>query len=357
MKISKLFYLLSFILLFSACSSDSNDTPIAVDSIVPTEGAFVLNSGNYGDNNSSLAFYNRVSTTVSQNVFSVQNNGLKLGDTAQDLLVVGNEMYIAVYNSRIIYITDSIGKVKQEIRSATNQYPRNLAADANYVYVTYYDGYLARIDKKTKMLDPNQVALGRNPEQVKVSNGKIYVVNSGGLDYPNYDNKVSVVDANTFTKIRDVEVVINPTRIEVGNNGKVYVISSGNYDDVPNTLQSIDPLDNYKVESIGSASLMTVNSQADKLYTIYAPVNGSTLDYKVYDISTEKYLDASFVNSNVKFAATPSTLNIDPVTSNIYIGTSDYRTNATMYIINSTGLLIGQFNTGGLNPIGAYFFK
>lgn len=357
MKINKLLYLFLFTILFSACSSDDNNDTDSTVSIVPSQGAFVLNNGNFGDNNASLAFYNQTKKQVSPDVFRLANDGLKLGDTAQDLLIVDNSMYIAVYNSRVIYLTDSIGKLKKEIVSSTNQYPRSLAADANYVYVVYYDGFLARIDRKTKELDPVQVAVGRNPEQVKVSNGKIYVANSGGLSYPNYDNTVSVVDAATFKKDRDVTVVINPTKVEVAGNGKVYVISSGNYGDIPNTLQSIDPQNNYKVDSIGSASMMTINPDGSKLYTIYSPVGSNTIEYKVYDVNTAKFLDKSFVNSDVTFSATPSCLNIDPLTNNIYIGTSDYRNNAEMYIISPNRTLVNKFNTQGLNPMGAYFFN
>lgn len=361
MKINKILYLLLFIILFSACSSDDDNNNGYVEPIIPTKGAFVLNSGKMGQNNSSLAFYHNTTQSVSLNVFENANDGLKLGDTAQDLIIADNNMYLAVYNSRIIYITDSLGKVKEKIISIKNQYPRSFATDNNYVYVTYYDGYLARIDRKTLKLDPNQVAVGRNPEQVKVVNGKIYVANSGGMDYPNYDNTVSVIDASTFTKLRDITVVINPTKIETGSNGKVYVISSGNYGSIPNTLQSIDPQNEYRVDSIGVASIMQMNPAGDKLYTIYAPYSASgtpTLEYKVYDTDANKYLVGSFVNSDVAFSATPSTIDIDPVTNNIYIGTSDYRTNAEMYIISSsTGGLVSKFNTGGLNPVGAFFFK
>ena len=360
MKINKLLYLFLFAVLFSACSSDDNDSDNSVVPIIPTKGAFVMNSGKMGSNNASLSFYNSALNKVAVNVFESANDGLKLGDTAQDLLVVGNEMYIAVYNSAVIYVTDSIGKIKKEIISNKEQNPRSLAADANYVYVSYYDGYLARINKTTLRLDTIQVAVGRNPEQVQVSNGKIYVANSGGLSYPNYDNKVSVVDAATFTKERDVTVVINPTKVQVANNGKIFVISSGNYGDIPNTLQTIDPQNNYKVDSIGTASMMQINPTGDKLYTIYAPYSATgngVINYKVYDVNTQKYLDGSFVNSSVKFSATPSTLDIDPSTNNIYIGTSDYVNNAQMYIISSTGSLINSFNTNGLNPMGAYFFK
>lgn len=353
--------LLLFLLTLGVVSCSSDDETIYdgwTPPLTSTQGAFVLNSGKMGLNNASLAYYDKATKECNPTVFESMNNGLKLGDTAEDLYIVGDRIYIAVYNSGIIYITDKNGKVVKKIVSKNGdntQKPRRFASDNDYVYVTYFDGYLARISRKTLELDVKQVKVGNNPESVKVTNGKIYVANSGGLNYPNYDKEVSVIDAKTFTKERDIEVILNPTELEIDRKGNVYVISNGNYKDIPNTLQRINP--DYSVNELGSATLMKIHPNGDKLYTIYAQFGAPSIDYKVYDIEARKYLDKSFVNSKIKFAASPASLDIDPATSNIYIGTSDYRTNAEMYIISPADTLISSFNTGGLNPKGAFFIK
>lgn len=352
--------LLLFLLTLGVVSCSSDDET-SYDGWTPpltsTQGAFVLNSGKMGLNNASLAYYDKATKECNPTVFESMNNGLKLGDTAEDLLIDGGKMYIAVYNSGIIYIMDKNGKVVKKVVSKkgdNTQKPRRFASDNNYVYVTYYDGYLARIDKKTLELDALQVKVGNNPESVKVTNGKIYVANSGGLN-PNYDTTVSVIDTKTFVKEKDIKVIMNPTELEVDRKGNVYVISMGNYKEVKNTLQLINP--DYSVNVLGYATLMKIHPNGDKLYTIYAQFGAPSIDYKIYDINTQKYLDKSFVNNNVKFVASPSTIDIDPATNNVYIGTSDYRTNAEMYIISPTDTLISSFNTGGLNPKGAFFIK
>ena len=45
----------------------------------------------------------------------------------------------------------------------------------------------------------------------------------------------------------------------------------------------------------------------------------------------------------------------DPVTNNVYIGTSDYTNTGDMYIFTSEGKLINKLVLSGLNPMGAYF--
>jgi hypothetical protein len=55
--------------------------------------------------------------------------------------------------------------------------------------------------------------------------GKIYVANSGGLDFQdaNYDHTVSVIDLNSFEEIEQIEVGLNPYQVFADSQGDVYV--------------------------------------------------------------------------------------------------------------------------------------
>lgn len=347
-----LFCLLFALTLFS-CSDD--ETKYETWTPPTVEAYFILNSGNQGSDNASLAGYDPTTNKSNPTVFSSINNGLKLGDTGQDLLVTDNNIYVSVYGSAVIYVLDKQAKIQKTIKSekeGVSQKPRSFAQDANYVYVTYYDGYLARINKTTLELDANQVKVGNYPEGLTIANGNIYVANSGGLNYPNYDKTVSVVNATTFTKIKDIEVIINPTQVTSDNLGNVYVISMGNYGNIPNTLQRINT--NFSVDSLGTASLIATNPAKTKLYTIYAQYGAPKKEYRTYDVAKKAYETTPFIE-DTEFVASPSTLNVDPSNNNFYIGTSDYRTNATMYKFGADGKQITTFNTEGLNPMGIYF--
>ena len=85
--------------------------------------------------------------------------------------------------------------------------PRYFAACDGKVFVSYYDGYIARIDTATLEVDA-MVKVGRNPEQLAVCNGYLYVANSGGMDLNTAlgcDNTVSVVNLSTFTEVEKIE--------------------------------------------------------------------------------------------------------------------------------------------------------
>lgn len=331
---------------------------IEVKDAYEVSGVYILNSGKMGNNNSNISFYNFLTTEFKTKVFE-SANGTSLGDTGQDMVVYGSKMYIAVYGSGVIYVTDKQGKKLAAIESVKGdkkQQPRGLTSYEGKVYATLYDGYLAKIDT-TKLEIESQVAVGRNPEYVRAANNKLYVANSGGLDYNTplgYDKTVSVVDVATFRETEQIPVVINPDKMAVDSEGDIYVISNGNYSNVPNTLQRIDAT-THKVTSVGNATWMSMNN--DKLYIIYSQYDANwnqVVSYHVFDAKTEKMLTDKFITDGTTVNK-PFSINTDPVNNYIYIGTSDYTNNGDMYIFTTDGKLVKKLDTGGLNPAGAYF--
>lgn len=349
---------------FIVVATDATDTEvedfakIEVKDAYEVSGVYILNSGKMGNNNSNISFYNFLTTEFKTKIFE-SANGTSLGDTGQDMVVYGSKMYIAVYGSGVIYVTDKQGKKLAAIESVKGdkkQQPRGLTSYEGKVYATLYDGYLAKIDT-TKLEIESQVAVGRNPEYVRAANNKLYVANSGGLDYNTplgYDKTVSVVDVATFRETEQIPVVINPDKMAVDSEGDIYVISNGNYSNVPNTLQRIDAT-THKVTSVGNATWMSMNN--DKLYIIYSQYDANwnqVVSYHVFDAKTEKMLTDKFITDGTPVNK-PFSINTDPVNNYIYIGTSDYTNNGDMYIFTTDGKLVKKLDTGGLNPAGAYF--
>ena len=205
--------------------------------VVVGNNMYVLCEGLWGYNNAVLTKYNLNDHSVVRDCF-MQQNGVGLGDTANDICVYGSKMYITVATDNVIWVTDKEARVIEKIETAAQ--PRYLASVGGKVYATYYNGNVARIDTTACAVEAT-VAVGRNPEQLCVSDNKLFVANSGGLDYPNYDKTVSVIDIPSFTEVEKIEVATNPANILTADNGFVYLVSLGNYADVPNTLQCINP--------------------------------------------------------------------------------------------------------------------
>ncbi|MBP1619077.1 MAG: hypothetical protein H6Q14_2904 [Bacteroidetes bacterium] len=347
----KSFIFASLALFFISCSDNEEETNGFDTSIV---GGYVLNSGSWGQNNSTLSYYDTDNATLTSSVFETQNDGLNLGDTGEDILIYGNKMYISVSTSGIIYITDKTGKEISSIiynPNGTALNPRHFASSGGYVYASYYGGYVARIDTTTNAID-KQVAVGSYPEEIAVSGENLYVTNS------RTDSTISVIDLTTFTKTEDITVVLNPTVIRADGNGNLFVISMGNYGTILNTLQRI--YSDNTVETIGNGTLIALNPAKTKLYNIYAQYGASNIYYTVYDISSKSIETSPFVSSTTAsgFAADPYSISVNPKDGNVFIGVSDYSSESSMYIVDpSTGDLASSFTTGGINPVGIYFLS
>lgn len=338
---------------FSASSVTTEPFLLAVDEY--TTGVYVLNSGKHSNNNSTLSFYDVNTGKVTPNYFK-SKNGRQLGDTGQDMIVYGSKTYIAVYASNVIEVIDkngvSLASIQPKNTAGQPQSPRYFTKAEGSVYVTLYDGHVAKIDTASLTIT-GQVTVGRNPEQIAVSNNKLFVANSGGMDYPNYDKTVSVIDIPTFSVLETIEVVLNPTEITTDAQGDVYVISMGDYGAIPNTMQRIDPV-TYAVTTVGNATKMV--AAGDKIYTYYSQYDADwnqIITFQVFDAVTETMGTNSFITDGT-VVDKPYCLSVDPLTGDIYVGTSDYRNNGDMYVFSAAGKLKNRFEVG-LNPMGAYF--
>lgn len=358
MKKKYLLFALCSLMTVSFVSCDNDDDPKPdIPAETSTTGVYFLNSGKMYSNNATLDYYNPETKELTTKVFAAAN-GRGLGDTANDMVIYGSKMYIAVTESAIIEVTDLSGKSLKTIspkdESNVPQQPRMLTAAGGNVYVTLFDGHLACIDT-TSMEIVKKVKVGPNPEGVCELNGKLYVANSGGYN-PVQDSTLSVVDVNTFEEVEKIVVTINPKTVQKDNEGNLYVLSMGNFGDIGNELQRLNV-------STGELKVLEANSQLastlcnDKIYIYSAKQENwvvTDYDFKVYDIKNGKMEEKGFITDGTKVDKTYC-MSSDPVTGNVYIGTSDYTSTGDMFIFSSEGKLINQIALSGLNPMGAYF--
>lgn len=325
----------------------------------PFMGIYFLNSGKKGNNNASVSFFNANTQKMDIDAFKT-TNGRGLGDTSNDMLVYGSKIYISVYNSNMIEVTDLKGKSIKQIKSKGDALlPRFFTAHEGKVYVTLYDGFVACMDT-TSLEITKKVKVGRNPEQLVVANKKLYVANSGGMDYNTpvgYDKTVSIIDLASFTETKKIDVVVNPVNLVTDSQGDVYLVSMGDYKDIPNTFQRIDTKTD-KVATIKTTNATEMVSTGDKLYMIYSQYDANwnqIISYISYDAINEKVISNNFITDGTKIAK-PYKIGADPITGSIYITASDYKNNGDVYAFDATGKKLFQFGVG-LNPIKAVFVK
>ena len=337
-------------LFFVSCTPDDGGDTGGSDNGV-TDGAvkevyYVLNSGDWKSNNSSLTKYDAVTGEVVQNCFELQN-GRGLGNTANDIIVYGSKMYIAVAGESTIEITDLAAKSIKQIKCEAQ--PRYLASAGGKVYVTFYDGHVACVDT-TALNVVKKVQVGRNPEQLAVVGNKLYVANSGGMDYNTslgYDKTVSIVDLNSFKEVKKLDVVLNPAVVVLAENG-VFVASYGNYADIPSTLQYINAADDA-VSVVKECSNMTeICYNNGVLYGFYSQYDenwNATTTYLSYDVKT-KDVDTPWI----KEKELPAPYKVSAAGEYVCVTSSDYITDGDVYIYDADGMLVKK-NATGLNPV------
>jgi YVTN family beta-propeller protein len=329
-------------LTLASCHKEKKITPVATP---VTDGLYVLNQGVFNDNNSTLLFYDYTSKQVTPDIFS-SVNGRGLGDTGNDIEIYGSKMYIVVNVSSTIEVVDtksakSIKQIKLFNGSAGRE-PRDIVFYKSNAYVTSYDGTVAVID--TAALAVSQyIQVGRNPEQLTVANGKLYVANSGGLDYPNYDKTVSVIDLGSLTVTKTLTVVVNPQNVVADNYGNVYVLSAGDYASIQPSLAIIDDnTDAIKSQSNFDGSNMAI--QGDNIYFITAAGK-----IEIYNAKTQSVSNPDFITDGTVIT-TPYSVAADGTTGEVFVtDAKDYSSNGTLYAFDKAGKKEYSV-TVGINP-------
>ncbi|WDF53524.1 YncE family protein [Mucilaginibacter sp. KACC 22063] len=338
--------------LLSACHKDKNDpTPDTPGS--QRAGVYILNQGNFGGNNGSLTYYDYTSKNLTADIFS-SVNGKGLGDTPNDIKIYGSKMYITVnVSSTVEVLNPKTGKEIKQIaftNGTTNRQPRSIAFYKGNAFITSYDGTVAVLDTATLTVS-KYITVGRNPEQMVVSNNKLYVANSGGLSFGNPDKTVSVVDLTTLTETKKITVIANPVSMAADAYGHVYVVSTGDYNTILPGLSIID----------NTTDAVTSQNSVNFGYGSPIIVNGDiayyfTSDNKVATISTKTPTSApaSFISDGTTFTAAYG-LNVDTSTGEVFVTDAlDYKSKGNLVAFDKNGKK-EYVLTVGINP-GAVTF-
>ena len=330
-------------------------------------GAYVVNSGNmYSNIESSLTAIDYASSTATQNVFKAAN-GRSLGNTANDGIVYGNKIYLAVDQSNTIEVIDkktkkSIKQIKttELLGNAEGAEPRHVIAGGGKVYFTTYGGYVAAVDTTSFALQ-KKWQVGNYPEGLVFGNGNLYVANS---NYGAGGGNISCINlSNDNVETKNIEGVNNPTGIYYAL-GRVYVIDNPVYGPAPdyattgeNALRVVlfDKGKSQKVADSNYAVCVTpgATTRMDVVspffYVLNAPYGGTPSVSIVVPGST----DAQMVTLS-EMPVSPCGIFADPLNGHIFVlsykmgdkGYADYNGNGYVVEYDSTGKKQHEYETG-----------
>lgn len=308
----KFAFALTAIAGLTACDDNNGNMP-ENDGDVSTDAICLLYQGDlYNSIEGALDIIDCKTMQLISNVFKTQN-GRNLGDTPQCGLTYGSRIYLGIHVSKTIQVIDrqtykSVRQISLTDPQKGTQ-PRSMVAHGGKVYISMFDGYVARLDTASLEIDA-AVKVGPNPEIIALHDGKLYVPNSDGMNFPNFGKTASVVSLNPFKTESTIDVPLNPAQF-ISGGSKLYLLSKGNYDDIPSAVYEIKA--DGKYEKIADATLFHING--DTMYLVNCEWE-KTPEFTSYSITTKD-------TKNLKFdkVKSPANFSVDPVTGNFIFST------------------------------------
>jgi len=377
-NITKIFLSLFVALAFASCREEETIFPSSDKSVAAPrsdgniEGFYLLNEGNMGMNRASIDIFNYRTGNYTTDIYSERNPTVvkELGDVGNDIKIYGNKVYAVINCSNKVEIIDKWSA--KRIKKIDIPNCRSVAFYKNKAYVSSYSGpvaidpnaeigFVAEIDT-TSLEIKRKVTVGYQPEQMVVHNGKLYVANSGGYRVPNYDRTVSVVDLETFTEIKKIDVGINLSSMEIDDRGDIYVSSRGDYYNTPSNLFVIDSrTDEKKLQLDIPVSGMCLVDDLLYFYSVSWSylTNSNKVTYGILDTKTKKIISDKLITDGTdKQIMIPYGLQVNPETKEIYItDAQNYVVTGYIYCFTPEGKLKWKTTAGNIPAHIAFITK
>jgi YVTN family beta-propeller protein len=343
MKKATLLLLMTFLLVmtFTACKKDDNEENKGEYS----DGIFIVNEGLFQTGTGTITFVDRVTDSVSQDIFK-EVNGRPLGSVAQSMTIANGKAYIVVNYASKVEVVDAA--TFQSVGTITGLVsPRYVAVvSTNKGYISDWAGNIAVVDLESNTISKT-IAVKSGPEQMLVTDSKVYILNSGGWST---DSTISVIDPSTDEVVNTIQVNHRPTGIVMDKNGKIWVICSGRgfngwpqSDDTKGHLLRIDPATlqvdfdfTFPSSSVHPEKLV-INKSGDALFFLFKGAINR------FDVT-----DASGIPEILALRDNLYSLGYDAVKDYLYVSNPlDYQQNGWIYRYRSTdGTLVDSMQAG-----------
>lgn len=334
-----------------------NDSVILPDDTIihSNDGMYILCEGLWRQDNSTLSYYDFSTSTLVNNVFSVANPSLRLGDTGNDILYYNGKCYVAVSTSKSIEVfqagtTKSIGRIvfdgKIEPRSLT------ILNDTLGYVTTLGDDSVIEFNPST-FQRKKRFTVGPAPEGIAHWKNLVFVANSGYGDFRAKEplaGSISIIDAFTSSVVKSVYVGPNLLTITVDTlSNKLYCY----YAHLPSqkdslggivqySLPDLIELNRWRIKSARSFSLYNQNS-----FLLFLTNDGiAKLDVNTKGSKPEVFIKNSKPNeiwTGVSYNSNMS--NPSFIVSN----SKNYSVNGSIMMFSKDGVLMKELQVG-LNP-------
>ncbi|MDR0509761.1 MAG: YncE family protein [Rikenellaceae bacterium] len=328
------------------------------------KGFFLLNEGNMGSNKATLDWFDYETGVYTRNIFAERNPGVarELGDVGNDLQIYGGRLYAVINCSHFVEVMDV--RTARHIGVASIPNCRYVVFKDGYAYVSSYAGpvqidpnarlgYVAKVDTASLSVVAECV-VGYQPEEMVVAGDRLYVANSGGYRKPNYDTTVSVIDLNTFTEIKKIEVGVNLHRMELDRYGNIWVSSRGDYYNAPSQTFVIDSRTDVVTDALQLLPCGNMDRCGDSLYVYSSEwsylYQKNTTSYAIIDVQSKRVVSRNFITDGTERSiVVPYGIAVNPATREIFVtDAKDYLTPGTLYCFSPDGRRKWSVTTGDI---------
>ena len=327
------------------------------------KGFFLLNEGNMGSNKATLDYFDYESGEYSCNIFPQRNPHVvkELGDVGNDLQVYGERLYAVINCSNLVEVMDL--STAEHIGAISIANCRYITFDKGYAYVSSYagpvqidpnarPGKVVKIDTATLSI-VGECVVGYQPEEMAVVGNRLYVANSGGYRVPNYDTTVSVIDLDSFTEIKRIEVAINLHRLELDRYGLLWISSRGDYNGKQSALYAIDT----RTDEVALKLELPVGNMTRAGDSLYVYSNAfdkqaqkHNISYAIINTATHEIADRHFIKDGTESQiVVPYGVAVNPETREILVtDAGDYVTPGKLHCYDAKGVRKWSVTTGDI---------
>jgi len=344
----------SSFVLFSSC--DNNEPKINTPLGAYDNGILILNQGVFLGGNASVSFISNDFSTSENDIFTTTNPSLTLGDTAQDIGFYNDLAFIVLNVSNKIEVVNRHSfKHVASIATGLNN-PRYIAFCNGKGYVTNWgdgtnttDDFVAVLNLENYIVS-STIAVVEGPEKMVVKDQNLFVGHIGGFGF---GNSISVIDANSNTVSKSINVGDVPNSLSIANNN-LYVLCGGkpSYADVETSgaIVKINLVDNTV-----SSTIVFSDLKHPANLNIYENQVFYSIGNQIFKTELSSTALPTSPLLTINAGATTSLYNFEVQNNAIFAADAlDYNSDGKVYVYGLDAQLQKTFSVG-IAPCGFYF--
>jgi DNA-binding beta-propeller fold protein YncE len=366
---------LAVLLLVSFClSACRDDDDVVIPTVTATGmplssgyvGLYVLCEGNMGANKATLDYLDFTTGAYHKNIFPSRNPSqvLELGDVGNDAKIYGSRLWLVINCSNKVEVCDA--RTARSLGHVDIPNCRFLAFHEGHAYVSsYVGGGLSDYDRRGSVYKVDtatlrvvaRVDVGYQPDEIAVSDGKLFVANSGGYRGATghgYDTTVSVIDLQSFRVTQTIDVAPNLYRLRCDRYGQLWVTSRGIEGDNSQPSRLFVISDGVVTDRI-DLPVSDMAFRGDSLCYL-ATTTGGHYETGVIDLRTHAIVSRQLLKPSSAYEIeTPYGLAVHPETGHLFLmDATNYVSSGSLLCFDKDGRFLWRVSTGDIPGHAAF---